>query len=633
MSDQSLMLNRRFWPMFWTQALGAANNNIFKNALVILITFKSYSLMGLAVEQMVALCGGIFISPFFFFSALAGELSDKLSKSKLVMLTKFLEVLIMVIGSIGLLTEALPLLFFSLFLMGLQATFFGPAKFSILPELLPEDEIVKGNALVEMGTFLAILVGTILGGVMIGMESGTKIVSVAITLVAVAGLFMSSKLPKLGPVDPTLQIDWNLFRSTWKVMKIGRSVHSVFISILGISWFWFFGATLLSIFPVYVKDVLHANESVVTLFLAIFSIGVAIGSIICEKCSHKRVELGLVPFGSIGLCWFVLHLYLMGSPYEASGNLMSISEFIQRPGVNWILFDLAGLSIMSGFFIVPLYTFIQMRSDRAVRSRVIASNNILNALFMVGAALFLMAFFALGFSTIQVFLALFILNAAVSIYIYTVIPEFLWRFICVILGKMLYRLKVEGHDHIPLEGPAVLICNHVSFVDWLVISASVKRPVRFVMHYSFMKIPVLSFFFRGAKVIPIAGAKEDPDLMEKAFDKIAATLEDNEIVCIFPEGKITHDGKMTPFRPGIEKIITRNPVPVIPMAITGLWGSFFSRKYGAAATSYKVIPQRWFSKVNLLIESAWKPETVTAQGLEIKVKGMLGEESASESKS
>jgi 1-acyl-sn-glycerol-3-phosphate acyltransferase len=623
MIQSTLLLSKKFYPMFWTQALGAANNNIFKNALIILITFKSTKLMGLGVEQMVALCGGIFIAPFFFFSALAGECSDKWSKSRLVTLTKFLEVFIMLLGSVGLLTEFLPLLFFSLFLMGLQATFFGPAKFSILPELLEEDDIVKGNALVEMGTFLAILTGTILGGAFIGLHSGTKIVSLVVVGVALLGLFFSLKLPRLDPIDPTLKLDWNLFRSTYKVMNIGRSVQSVFISILGISWFWFFGATLLSIFPVYVKDVLHANEQVVTLFLAIFSIGVALGSIICEKCSHKRIELGLVPFGSIGLCWFVFHLYLMGRPYEISGDLLNITGFMQQSGSYWILFDLAGLSIMSGFFIVPLYTFIQMRSERSLRSRVIACNNILNALFMVGAAGFLIVFFSFGFKTTDVFLALFLMNVAVSLYIYTVIPEFLWRFICVLLGKMLYRLKVQGLDHIPLEGPALLTCNHVSFVDWLVISASVKRPVRFIMHYSFMKIPVLSFFFRGAKVIPIAGAKEDPELMEEAFDKIAATLEDNEIVCIFPEGKITYDGNISPFRPGIEKIISRTPVPVIPMAIRGLWGSFFSRKYGPAGTNFKVIPKRWFSKVDLMIEPALAPQMVTAESLQEKIKNMM----------
>lgn len=625
MKTKNLFFSSKFWPIFWTQFWGALNDNMFKNAMVILITFKSYSLLGLGVDQMVALCGGIFILPFFIFSAISGQYSDKLPKDKLIIFTKILELVIMILGSIGLLTESVITMFIALFFMGLQSTIFGPAKYSILPELLDENEIVKGNAQVEMGTFLAILVGTILGGVLIGAEQGKVYVTIGIITIAVIGLVCSWKLPRLKSVEPDLKIDPNILRSTFDIIKLSRKTKSVFISILGISWFWFFGAILLSIFPVYVKDVLHGEESVVTLFLALFSIGVAIGSIICEKCSHERVELGLVPFGSIGMCWFALHLYLLGTPCTTNETL-NVSEFLAQSGSYWIVFDLVGLSIMSGFFIVPLYTFIQMRSERSERSRVIAANNILNALFMVAASVFLMGLFAMGFSAVDIFLVLFVLNVAVSIYIYTVIPEFLWRFVCVILGRLIYRLRISGLENIPNEGPAVLVANHVSFVDWLIISASVKRPVRFVMHYSFMKMPVMSFFFRGAKVIPIAGQKEDPEMLVKAFDAIAATLEDNEMVCIFPEGQITKDGKMNSFRPGIEKIISRNPVPVIPMAINGLWGSFFSRKYGSAFTKFSVIPKNWLSVVELTIQPALQPETVEAAKLEMQIKNLVKEE-------
>jgi 1-acyl-sn-glycerol-3-phosphate acyltransferase len=621
---KSLLTSPRYWPIFWTQFWGALNDNVFKNAMVILITYRAYSIMGLGVDQMVALCGGIFIFPFFLFSSISGQYSDKLPKDKLVVFTKVLEVIVMGMGTIGFYTESLPLLFISLFLMGLQSTIFGPAKYSILPELIEENDLVKGNALVEMGTFMAILIGTILGGVLIAKPNGAFYVSATVLFFSVVGLLCSLKVAKLAPVEPTLKIDYNLFRSTWDVLKISKKTRSVFISILGISWFWFFGATLLSIFPVYVKDILHADESVVTLFLAIFSIGVAIGSIICERCSHERVELGLVPFGSIGLCWFALHLYLTGTPYEYSGELMGVTQFLGMPNIFWILFDLTGLSIMSGFFIVPLYTFIQVRSDRHERSRVIAANNILNALFMVAAAIFLMILFSFGLTSIDIYLVLFILNAAVAVYIYTVIPEFLMRFVCVILGRMIYRLKIVGRQHIPHEGAAILVCNHVTFVDWLILSATIHRPIRFVMHYSFMKNPLMAFFFRGAKVIPIAGAKEDPVLLEKAWEKISQVLSEGELLCIFPEGQITRDGLMTPFRAGVEKALAKNPVPVIPMAIKGMWGSFFSRKHGAAGTNYKVIPKRLWSKVELVVSEPWRPEEVTAEKLQIKVQELLG---------
>lgn len=618
--NKSLITSPRYWPIFWTQFWGALNDNIFKNAMVILITFKAYSIMGLGVDQMVALCGGVFIFPFFIFSAISGQYSDKLPKNQLVVLTLLLEIVVMSMASIGFYTQSLPLLFISLFLSGVQSTIFGPAKYSILPELIDENDIVKGNALVEMGTFLAILIGTIVGGVLIALADGAIYVSLTILFFAVVGLICSLKIPKLSAVEPTLEIDFNIIRSTWDVMKISKKTHSVFISILGISWFWFFGATLLSIFPVYVKDILHADESVVTLFLAIFSVGVAIGSIICERCSHERVELGLVPFGSIGLSLFALHLYLIGVPYEYTGELMGVSAFLKMPNVFKILLDLTGLSIMSGFFIVPLYTFIQVRSDRHERSRVIAANNILNALFMVVAAIFLMILFSFGLTSVDIYLVLFILNAAVSVYIYTVIPEFLMRFVCVILGRMIYRLKITGREHIPHEGAAILVCNHVTFVDWLVMSATIHRPIRFVMHYSFMKNPLMAFFFRGAKVIPIAGAKEDPVLLEQAWEKISQVLAEGELLCIFPEGQITRDGKLTPFRAGVEKALARNPVPVIPMAIKGMWGSFFSRKNGAAGTG---LPKRFWSKVELVVSEPWRPEDVTAEKLQIKVQELL----------
>ncbi len=625
MHKENLFFSHKFWPIFWTQFWGALNDNIFKNALVILIAYRSISILGLSADQMVALCGGIFILPFFLFSSLAGQYSDKLSKSRLAIFTKYLELIVMILGVFGLINSSIEIMFIALFLMGVQSTIFGPVKYSILPELIHESDLIKGNAQIEMGTFLAILIGTILGGVFIGKENGERLVSIAIITVSIIGLLSSLRLPSLPAADPGLKINYNIFTSTIDVLKISRKTKSVFISILGISWFWFFGATLLSIFPVYVKEVLHSDENVVTLFLAVFSIGVAIGSIICEKCSQHRVELGLVPFGSIGLSFFVLQLYLIGKPYLAEGPLLALDAFLLKNGSKAILINLSGLSVMSGFFIVPLYTFIQVRSEREIRSRVIAANNILNALLMVAAAVLLMILFAFNLTTLEVLLTLFILNTLVSIYIYTVIPEFLWRFLCVILGRMIYRIRVEGLENIPAQGPAVLVCNHVSFVDWLIISASIQRPVRFVMHYSFMNIPVLSFFFRGAKVIPIAGAKEDVDIMEKAFDQISATLNDAEIVCIFPEGQITRDGKVCPFRPGIEKILQRNPVPVVPMVLRGLWGSFFSRKYGKGASKFSVIPSRIWSRVDLNVESSWPPNEVTALKLENKIKTLLGE--------
>lgn len=624
--EKHLLRDKRFWPTFWTQFWGGFNDNVFKNAMVIMITYKSFSLLGLGAEQMVALCGGVFILPFFLFSAFAGQVADKLPKHKLMVWIKFWEIAVMIVGAAGFITENISVLLFTLFMMGLQSTFFGPVKYSVLPELINEEELVQGNSLIEMGTFVSILLGTILGGLLIGLPVvGKYYVSGAVILFSIIGTFFSTKVQELPATDPKLKVKIGIIRPTLEILKLSKEVKGVWNSILGISWFWFFGAALLSVLPVFVKDIIGGNQQVVTLFLALFSIGVAIGSILCEKFSHERLELGLVPFGSIGMTIFMIDLFFVDKAVfnSASSTLIGVSEFLSFSQSWRIIADLALLSIFSGFFIVPLYTYIQQMSRPEVRSRIIAGNNILNALFMVLASLLLTGLYALGWSSTDMFLAFGVLNAVVAMYIYTVIPEFLLRFMCMVLTRSIYRLKVSGLNNIPDEGAAVLVCNHVSFVDWLIIAAGVKRPIRFVMHHSFMKIAFLKFFFRGAKVIPIAGFKECQTTLNKAFDSISEELEAGELICIFPEGQITKDGELNTYKTGIEKILSRNPVAVIPMTLKGLWGSYFSRKYGKAASKPLVIGKTILSRIQLDIGPAWKPESVSASALEKKTIEML----------
>lgn len=621
MKKKSVFWDSRFSPLFWTQFNGAMNDNIFKNALIILITFHSMTILQLKVEQMVALSGGIFILPFFLFSALSGELTDKISMTRLAQMTKWLEFSIMLIALIGFWLNNLYFLLICLFLLGFQATLFGPVKYSILPELLHEDELVEGNALVEMGTFLAILIGTILGGILIAKEHGPFIVSAVCIIVSLIGLFNSYRLKMIPAISPHKKLNYNIFTSTFEIILLSRKTKSIFISILGISWFWYFGATLLSLFPHYVREYMHGNEGVVTLFLGIFSVGVAIGSIICERLSHERLELGLVPFGSIGLSLFILDLFFVGE--IPSDTILSVSEFILQPKAIHVLIDLALLSIMSGFFIVPLYTFIQTRAAREDRSRIVAANNIINAFFMVASAGALTFLFALNFTIPQIFLVLFVMNTIVALYIYTVIPEFLLRFCCYIAGNLIYRIKVTGHENIPKEGAGVITCNHITFLDWLILGGTIKRPMRFVMHYSFMKIPFFKFLLKDAKVIPIAGTREDPKIMEEAFIKIKAALDEGELVCIFPEGKITYDGELNTFRPGIEKIIETSRVPVIPVVMKGLWGSFFSRKFGKAGTQFTVIPKTLWMKIEIHIGQEIHPKDLTAKHLETVTRDLL----------
>ncbi len=618
----ALFRERRFWALFWTQFLGAFNDNLFKNALVILIAYGEISLWSLDSDRLVALSTGIFILPYFLFSATAGQISDKLSKSKLMTWIKFAEIPIMVAAALGFWLQRFDLLILCLFFMGLQSTFFGPAKYSVIPELLKEDELVGGNGLVEMGTFVAILIGTLAGGILIAIPgTGPHIVAFGIIVVAVLGYFVSRLIPRTAPAAPNLKISLDPITPTLQTWRAARGQKAVYNSILGISWFWFVGAVLLTILPKYSKDLLFGAESVVTLFLALFSLGIALGSVLCERMSHKQLELGLVPFGSIGISLFAADLWWVGNPRAGLPDpavLYTLSEFLGQPGSIRIALDLALLAVFSGFYTVPLYTLIQERSPVELRSRVVAANNILNAFFMVVASVLLALALGEGWSIPTVLGVLALLNAAVALYIYTLIPEFLLRFVAWMVATVMYRVKVEGRDNLPRQGAAVLVANHVTFVDWLILGSVVKRPARFVMYHTYFKMPVVGFLFRGAKVIPIAPAHESKDTLEAAFDKIAAELAEGELVCIFPEGKLTKTGELEPFRTGIERIIARSPVPVVPMALQGMWGSFFSK------SKERGFFRRVRSKVKLTIGPAISPAAVTAQGCAEAVAALGG---------
>lgn len=613
MTQMKLLKSRRFAPLFWTQFLGAFNDNLLKNSLIILITFHQSSEFGLPANQMVVLAGGVFILPFFLFSAMAGQLADKFEKAHLIHWIKLAEIFIMFLASIGFIQGRPALLFFTLFLMGLHSTFFGPIKYSLLPQHLAQDELVGGNALVEAGTFLAILLGTITGGLLISQPQGRWVVSGGLMGIAILGWITSQLIPPAQPVDPLISVDWNPVRPTVEVYRFCKKSRTLYFSILGISWFWFFGAAILSLFPSYGKDVLHADERVVTLFLTTFSIGIAIGSLLCERLSRNHLELGLVPFGSFGVSLFFLDLFLASHSVRWSWG--SFSSFR-------ILFDLLALSVFSGFYIVPLYTLIQERTEASHQSRVIAANNIINAFFMVGSALWIAFLLKIKFSIPEIFLSLGVLNVGVALLIYSWIPEFLLRFIAWIFAHLLYRLKVEGGDQIPRDGGVILVCNHVSFVDWLVIAAAVQRPARFIMDYGFARGRFIQILLRQAKVILIATVKEDPKLLFSAFEKAAAELRAGQVVCIFPEGKLTQDGEMNPFKSGVEKMVRDTPVPVIPMALRGLWGSFFSRKGGRAIFKK---PSRFWSRVELKIGAPIPPSEVTSQLLFERVRALRGD--------
>jgi len=586
MSSQfNLLRQRRFAPFFVTQFLGAFNDNVFKNALVVLLTYQAAQWTTLKVELLANLAAGIFILPFFLFSATAGQLADKYDKAKLARLVKVLEITIMLVAGAGFALHSLAVLLTALFLLGCHSTLFGPVKYALLPQHLHPDELVGGNALVEAGTFVAILIGTLSGGLLAGLSNGTLWITGCGLAVAVGGYFASRGIPPAPAPEPQLRVNPNPFTETWRNIAFARENRTVFLSILGISWFWLYGALFLAQFPAYAKNVLGGSEAVVTLLLATFTLGIGIGSLLCERLSGKQVEIGLVPFGSIGLTLFGLDLAFASpgdllTPVAQGEAMIGVAALLAQPGSWHVLFDLLLIGLFGGFFIVPLYALVQQRSAVGHRARIIAGNNILNALFMVVGALSAGALLSAGLSIPALFAVAAVANAAVAIYIYKLVPEFLLRFIAWLLVHTIYRLEKRGLEHIPESGPALLVCNHVTYVDALVLMAGSPRPVRFVMDHRIFRWPVLAYVFRHGRAIPIASAKEDPALMERAFAEVASALDAGDLVAIFPEGRLTDNGDMAGFRPGVTRILERNPVPVVPLALQGLWGSVFSRHPG-----------------------------------------------------
>jgi 1-acyl-sn-glycerol-3-phosphate acyltransferase len=617
-----LLRQRRFAPFFWTQFLGAANDNIYKNALVIFVAYNAAATAAFDANTLVNLAAGLFILPFVVLSATAGQVADKYEKSRLIRFIKILEIAIMAIGTVGFFVHSLLLLFAALFLMGVHSTLFGPVKYAILPQALRPEELIGGNGLVEMGTFVAILLGTIAGGVLVAIPNvGPVLAGVAAIAVAIAGWLVSRAIPVMPAVAPDLVLNWNPVTETSKNLRFAYGTRVVWLSMLGISWFWFYGATFLTQFPNFAKDVLGGDEHVVTFLLALFSVGIGVGSLLCERLSGHKVEIGLVPFGSIGLTVFAFDLWLATRDMHASG-LAGIWDFVREPGHLRVVADLVLIGLFGGFYIVPLYALVQERSEPAYRSRIIAANNILNAMFMVASAGLAIALLAAGLSIPYLFLTTAILNAAVALYIYKLVPEFLMRFLAWILIHTMYRVKKEGLDNVPDTGPCIVVCNHVSYVDAIVIAACVRRPIRFVMHHRIFRNPLLNWLFRTMQAIPVASAREDPKLKEQAFETAAAALRAGEVVGIFPEGTLTPDGEMHPFRPGVERMVKETPVPVVPMALRGLWRSFFSRSADGRAM------RRWrgmFSRIAIVAAPPVPADNVNLDALHAQVLAMRGE--------
>ena len=622
MSQFSLLAKRRFAPFFWTQALGAFNDNAFRNAMVMLVAFQM-ALPDAQVSLYTNLAPALFILPYFLFSATAGQLAEKFEKTRIIRFVKLFEIAAMAIAAIGFFTHHVSLLLVVLFLMGVHSTVFGPIKYSILPQALERSELVGGNALVETGTQLAMLTGMILGNsLMLIAGYGTLAASLTTIAIACAGYVVSRSIPTASATAPDLRFNWNPFSETWRVLKITHEDRAVFNAVLGISWFWFFGTVMIAQLPNYTRHTLGGDGSVNTLVLTLFSLGTGIGSLLCEKLSAKRVEIGLVPMGAFGLTVFAVDLFF-ARPMVTPGAGLGWLAFAGTPGAWRVMLDLTMIGAFAGFYVVPLFAFVQSRAPRERLSRIIAGNNIVNALLICVASGFGIGLTALGLDVPTIFLITGIVNVAVAVYIFTLVPEFMMRFITWVLVRTLYRVRVDGLKNVPDEGAALVVCNHVSFMDPLILMANVRRPMRFVMYYKIYNLPILRFVFRTAKAIPIAGRNEDPALMERAFELVDEALANGEVVCIFPEGGITRDGTIQNFRPGVDRILARRPVPVVPLALRGMWGSIFSRRDSALRRAR--LPRRFWSRIELVGGAPLPAGDADAAVLEARVTELRGD--------
>ncbi|MGF1770271.1 MFS transporter [Enterovibrio makurazakiensis] len=616
-----MLFSKRFFPYFITQCLGALNDNLYKNVLLLMVTYSQIDALPFSVDLFINLAAGLFILPFFLFSAHAGAVADSMDKATLIRRLKMVELLIMTCAAAAILTQSVALMLALLFMTGTQSAYFGPVKYALLPQALKPDELVKGNAWVEMGTFLSILIGTLSAGLLLAVPNGTFFASCIVVALSVLGLLSSLRIPSM-PSRHCKKVRFEPILGLKKTLKVARKQRGIWMSILAISWFWFMGAAYLTQFPNFAREHLHADSTVVSLLLALFSIGVAAGSWLCEKLSFNHVELGILPFGILGLTLFTGDLlWAVPSIESFPAQYYNVQEFLTHSMHYRVMIDLFFVGVSGGVFIVPLYAFIQSRSSDGECAQSIAANNIMNALFMVASAtVSILVLSVLDFSIVELFALMALGNFVVALFVYRQVPEFTQRFISYLLSHCLYRVSVKGRQHIPAKGAALIVANHVSYVDALILMGASTRPVRFVMDKSISELPLLKYVFRHAGVIPICSKYKCAKTFEAAFEQIDDALNNEELVCIFPEGRLTSDGELGQFKAGVEKILARTPTLVVPMALKGLWGSFFSHKGGHALTTR---PSRFWSKLEVNIGESMQSDGVDRHVAQKQVQDLL----------
>lgn len=611
-----LLRSRRFLPYFLTQFFGAFNDNIFKNTLLLFVAFLSSEQLMVSTTLFINLAAGLFILPFFLFSASAGVLADSVEKSQFIRKIKLLEIGLMTVAAYAFLAQSYMFLLLLLFLMGTQSALFGPVKYALLPQQLHSTELVSGNALVETGTFLAILLGTLIAGVIASLDHAKEIAAVSVILFAVLGYVSSRSIP-LAQATNQAKWQWRPWQHTKQTLAIARRDKGIFYTIIAISWFWFLGATYLTQFPNFAKHYISSQAFSVSWLLALFSIGIAIGSLLYSRWSHHRIELGLVPISALLIAVFG-YLFAVSTPALPS-NTTTFWSFLSERSLWPTFLYLLLLGASGGLFIVPLYTLLQTRPAAEHRAKVIASLNIYNSLFMVVSAVAgIILLGMLGMSIVQLFIGLACVQLIVALILFWQLPIYTLRFLLSIAAKLFYRPKYLGMENIPEKGGALLVCNHVSYLDALFIYAASPRLMRFVMEADYAALPVANRLLTRAGVIPINAKR--PKQIYQAFETVKTSVANGELVCIFPEGRLSPNGQVQPFMKGLEKLIQREEFPVIPLALDGLWKSYFSRYKGRAC---KGLPTRFKAPITVIAAPAVHSSTTSSAELKHKIEELI----------
>ena len=610
----ALLGTRRFAPLFITRSLGAFNDALVSAALVVLLASPAAGPLALRSKSAATIAVVAYLCPVLLCSATAGQLANKYDQARLAQTIKLLEMLIMGVAALGFLLPSLTLLIAALCLLGLRSSLLGPANGALLAQHLREDELVSANALLKTGLLVALLTGALAGGMLAGPSERIAGVALVGLLAAAAGCSASLGIPAAPAPAPELSVGLNPGAETLRNIGFARQDRMVFLSTLGVAWFCFTAAVFLAGLSPQVIDTMSGRASSALLPMLVVTVGFGVGAMFCKALSGRQVEFGLIPLGALGMGLFLLDLALAFPPMA------------QHLGGSWrVLFDLGALGVLCAFYLVPQNVLILSRSPPQRRARIVAASVFLDALAMlvgwgVGAASlaylghelvlpWLLALASIGFF-------------GVAAHAYFAAPHLSLRFLTDLLIHCFYRLDKQGFEHLPDDGPAVLVCNHVSFVDSIVIMAAVRRPIRFVMDYHIHRTPVVGFLFRHSRTIPIATAKENLALKETAFAAVAHALKNGELIGLFPEGRITHTGEINHFRYGVGRIVSETPVPVIPMALRGLWGSFFSRRYGPAMSQPSLL--RPFARIELVVGEPVPPEQGTPENLQKIVTALRG---------